>query len=164
MTVTIPGSPKRMLVPVDLSRRSQVGLSYAAVLARRLDCDLVLGLNVNLPERAYLEERPEAGNQSVEDLAHAALEQLGAEFCPDLTWTTMVGFADYPAEGVLAMANKSEADLIVVASHGRSGISRWVLGSVAERVARSADVPVVVVPSHDDRKSRSDDESPGESS
>lgn len=42
-------------------------------------------------------------------------------------------------------AEKNEVDLIVIASHGRSGVSRWVMGSVAERVLRSACVPVLMV-------------------
>lgn len=42
-------------------------------------------------------------------------------------------------------AEKNEVDLIVIASHGRSGISRWVMGSVADRVLRSACIPVLMI-------------------
>ena len=42
-------------------------------------------------------------------------------------------------------AEKNEVDLIVIASHGRSGVSRWVMGSVADRVLRSACVPVLMI-------------------
>lgn len=49
------------------------------------------------------------------------------------------------ADTLAHWAEKNEVDLIVIASHGRSGISRWVMGSVADRVLRSACVPVLMV-------------------
>ena len=49
------------------------------------------------------------------------------------------------ADTLAQWAEKNEVDLIVIASHGRSGISRWVMGSVADRVLRSACVPVLMI-------------------
>ena len=49
------------------------------------------------------------------------------------------------AEGIADYATKNGADLVVIATHGRSGISRWVLGSVADRILRSSCVPVLMV-------------------
>ena len=49
------------------------------------------------------------------------------------------------ADTLAQWAEKNGADLIVIASHGRSGISRWVMGSVADRVLRSACVPVLII-------------------
>ncbi|HKY36725.1 MAG TPA: universal stress protein [Polyangiaceae bacterium] len=53
---------------------------------------------------------------------------------------------DTPVFGVTNLATKLEADLIVVGSHGRHGLARWVLGSVAEGIVRQAPCPVLVVP------------------
>src|SRR4030043_2496 len=50
-----------------------------------------------------------------------------------------------PAEEIVNFANKNRIDLIVMASHGRSGISRWAYGSVAEKVLRSSCIPVLLV-------------------
>ena len=50
-----------------------------------------------------------------------------------------------PAEILADYANKNQVDLIVIATHGRSGVSRWVWGSVADRILRSACVPVLMV-------------------
>jgi nucleotide-binding universal stress UspA family protein len=50
-----------------------------------------------------------------------------------------------PAEEIVNYANKNKVDLIVMASHGRSGISRWAYGSVAEKVLRSSCVPVLLI-------------------
>jgi len=49
------------------------------------------------------------------------------------------------AETLADWAEKNEVDLIVIASHGRSGISRWVMGSVADRILRSVCVPVLMI-------------------
>jgi nucleotide-binding universal stress UspA family protein len=58
-------------------------------------------------------------------------------------------FADFPADGILAAAEIEKVDLIVIASHGRAGMRRWLLGSVAEKLVRAADVPVVIVPARE---------------
>jgi nucleotide-binding universal stress UspA family protein len=58
---------------------------------------------------------------------------------------SVVEFAPSVAEGILELARRRAADLIVVATHGRSGIPRMVLGSVADKVIRAADLPVLVV-------------------
>jgi nucleotide-binding universal stress UspA family protein len=50
-----------------------------------------------------------------------------------------------PAEVLNEFANKNDLDLVIIATHGRSGISRWVWGSVADRLIRSIRVPVLVV-------------------
>jgi len=50
-----------------------------------------------------------------------------------------------PAEEIVDCANKNKVDLIVMASHGRSGVSRWAYGSVADKVLRSTCVPVLLV-------------------
>lgn len=68
---------------------------------------------------------------------------------PGLATEIRFAFDDFPADGILAVAEAEGVDLIVVASHGRSGMTRWLLGSVAEKVARAAEVPVVIVPARD---------------
>ena len=49
------------------------------------------------------------------------------------------------AESLVDYAEKNDIDMIVIASHGRSGVSRWVMGSVAEKMVRSSCVPVLMV-------------------
>ncbi|MDD4860156.1 MAG: universal stress protein [Dehalococcoidales bacterium] len=49
------------------------------------------------------------------------------------------------AEEIAKFAEKNNVDLIIISTHGRSGVSRWVLGSVADRILRSACVPVLMV-------------------
>ena len=51
----------------------------------------------------------------------------------------------HPAEEIVTFAKDNKADLILIASHGRSGVSRWVVGSVAERIFRGTRLPVMMV-------------------
>jgi len=57
-------------------------------------------------------------------------------------WEVMEGLV---ADSIADYATNNEVDLIIIATHGRSGISRWVMGSVADRILRSACVPVLMV-------------------
>ena len=50
------------------------------------------------------------------------------------------------AEAIVGYAYSNDIDMVIMASHGRSGLGRWLLGSVAEKVIRTAEVPVLVVP------------------
>ena len=139
-------TPQTILVPVDLSSRSMLGLDYAAMLAEATGASLVLFCNINLPERAALEPLALSEHLSVEEAAEAQLRAEGRARGPNIETTVIVGYDDSPAHGILLAAEASEADLIVIASHGRTGMIRWWLGSIAEKVARTAEIPVVIVP------------------
>lgn len=145
--VAVPGT---VLVPTDLSSRSLDGLDYAAMLARRVGADLVLYCNVNLPERAALSEFARVEHLALDEAGHAQLDRFAVLRAPGIPTTTEVGYETSPAQGILNAAQQHEADLIVVASHGRTGMTRWLLGSVAEKIARTSDVPVVIVPTRND--------------
>ncbi len=138
--------PAKILVPVDLSARSELAIQYAAMMAEKFDAEIVLAINVNLPERALLDESARAEGISVEAAAEAALRRLAHTHAANSPSSVVVRFDDFVAEGILHAVEISGADLVVIGSHGRSGFSRWTLGSVAEKIVRTAPVPVVVVP------------------
>lgn len=139
-------SPKKIMVPVDLSKRSERALEYAAQLAARLDAELVLTTNVDYAERAALKEYAEIEGLSIADAAEASLQALAAQYAPDLPTSVIVRFHNSAADGILHAAEDAHVDAIVMGSHGRTGMSRWMLGSVAEKVVRTAEVPVTVLP------------------
>jgi nucleotide-binding universal stress UspA family protein len=141
--------PQKILVPVDLSARSEKAVSYAAMLARNLESTLVLTININSPERTELEEYAAGEGMSVEDAASIQLKQRGRELATGVRIEVVPTMHDFPADGILDTAESERVDMIVIASHGRGGMTRWLLGSVAEKVARSAEVPVVIVPAKD---------------
>lgn len=149
MTTPKRSRPKRILVPVDLSERSEIAVEYAATLAGGLGSSLALITNLNLPERAALEQFAKAEGTTVQKAAHLQLERLARELSPEVETSTVVTEKEYPADGILEACAQTGADLVVIASHGRAGMTRWLLGSVAEKIVRVSDVPVVVVPARD---------------
>ena len=54
-------------------------------------------------------------------------------------------FGEHVVDRLIEYVEKNEVDLVVIATHGRSGVSRWFVGSVADRILRAAPVPVLMV-------------------
>src|SRR5208337_5482902 len=135
---------RKLLCPIDFSENSVAALALALKVAQQNDANLYL-LNVApVPAGA-------AGFQPVpmdaypfhEKDRQAELTKLARERIPAaVRYETLVISGD-PAERVLETARGLEADLIVMGTHGRRGLSHLVLGSVAERVVRESLVPVL---------------------
>jgi len=143
-------APKKILVPVDLSVRSEIAMSYAAMLADATGASIVVMMNINAPEREVLEKHAEAEHLSLDEAATEVLHRVGALHAPKSEVTIVVRADSSPADAILEVVDSVGADLIVLASHGRSGMSRWMLGSVAEKISRHAHVPLVIVPARQD--------------
>ena len=141
--------PQTIFVPVDLSERAALAVEYAGMLAADFGSRLVLFTNVDLPERAILEEATEGTDTTILEAAGEALERIGHERAPGVACTTDVRFDDFPGEGILKAIDRADADLVIIASHGRTGVGRWLLGSVAEKIARASPVPVLIMPVRD---------------
>ncbi len=140
----------RILVPLDGSTRAERAIPVAARIARTSGGAVVLVRAVNvafgfLP--SLVGEAPVV--QSVLDADQAAAEEYlaGIKQVPelaDIITETRIVFGPV-ASAILAGAESAQADLIVLCSHGYTGMTRWALGSVAEKVARHALVPVLVL-------------------
>ncbi|MFZ5478527.1 MAG: universal stress protein [Myxococcota bacterium] len=144
---------KSILVPVDFSETASHALRLAVQLARHGQGRLTL-LHVGLAPgvgvigiETYGIPVPDTFVQLHEQLAQErqhALERLAREEIPeDVVWRCKVreGFA--PDE-ILAEAKSGGHDLVLMGTHGRTGVERVVLGSVTERVLRKAEIPVLV--------------------
>lgn len=137
-----------ILVPTDFSQHSEVAATYAAEFASRFNAELHL-LHV-LQEPLVMGPDPDAGLAmiDVEDLrakVDASLSDwseahFGMEH--DVQQSTKVG-SSYVE--ILRYARAHDIDLIVISSHGRTGLMHVLLGSVAERVIRMAPCPVLTV-------------------
>jgi len=123
----------RILVPTDFSVSSMWALRYGEELARRFGADIIL-VHVQSPVPP-----PEAGPARKELEALAAL--LG-ERGVRAHFALRVGGL---AEEILAVGGKEHADLIVMGTHGRTGIAHVLMGSVAETVVRRSACPVLTV-------------------
>jgi nucleotide-binding universal stress UspA family protein len=133
-----------ILVPLDGSLMAEAALNPAADLARMTRAKLVLlraGQTHTLPMADPVEAQVDVMHEAQEYLetVRARLEQAG-----DLTVETSAWYG--PAvESIVDAARSRAADLIVMSSHGRSGVSRLVMGSVAESVLRATAVPILLI-------------------
>lgn len=138
---------KRMLVPLDGSELAEIVLPYAKELAGRLDLELTLfhvceplGYDSQFMCRAYLERAAEIiKNQSREVQA-----KTGAP-SGEKTEVRVQVVSGHPAEEILRYAEENNIDLILMATHGRSGVRRWVLSNVADKVLRKSKIPIWLV-------------------
>ncbi|MBI4391071.1 MAG: universal stress protein [candidate division NC10 bacterium] len=142
---------KRILVATDLSPASEPALRSAAALAIRMDAALLL-LHV-LPERELEELGRSHQPRHPVDLIYSDLEVSVREqyrrAVPDevrrFLHTEVLVVPGVPAEEIGRTATLKGADLIVTGTHGRTGLRRVLMGSVAEQVLRTASCPVLTV-------------------
>jgi nucleotide-binding universal stress UspA family protein len=139
---------KRILVPLDGSPLAERALAVAANLARSTDGALILVQALTLPIEYNSLLVPQLAPLDIEGkerIAQAYLtRQADLPILADLPVETQVR-TEAPALAILNVAAESQANMIVMTSHGRSGFGRWVFGSVAEHVARHAEVPVLML-------------------
>ncbi len=137
---------KRILVPVDGSEQATKALSYTlkefpnaeVTVINVIDpIDVGYGSTVGMP--GYSEEWYEESKENAEEL-FAEAQEMADEYDTTLSTITDVG---QPAQTIVNAAE--DFDNVVMGSHGRAGVSRILLGSVAETVVRRSSVPVTVV-------------------
>jgi universal stress protein A len=159
---------KSVLVATDFSPPSEVALTYGRALARTFGASLHL---LHVAENPFL--RASFEDPAVIGEAHTRWleERLTAEDRDGLHARAIVEVSGSPAETIVEYARRSMIDLIVLGTHGRSGMSQLLVGSVAERVVRTAPCPVLTVrrPEHefvlpDISERRDDHDSPAEDS
>jgi nucleotide-binding universal stress UspA family protein len=139
---------KKIVVAVDLSTPSQKVMETALALATALDASIEL-VHVREPfvyalagEYGPSQEQEQALVRWIDRELAQAGDRLNRASVPCVT-TSLHGS---PAREIVAHAEKVDADMIIVGTHGRGGITHAVLGSVAERVVQKARRPVLVVP------------------
>jgi universal stress protein A len=138
----------RVLVPVDFSDCSLKALHYAVRFAEQFGSKLILSHVVESYPVDYVFGIKEAmdSNQWRFDQARAQLKWM----CESLAWPRTVTAEEIvlfgkPFHQICEAAKERNADLIIIATHGRTGLQRLQLGSTAERVVRHAPCPVLVV-------------------
>lgn len=142
---------RSILAPTDFSRHAEAALVYAFGIAERFGSELHL-LHVLpevvapiAPEPMLLPTLPPEYYAESEATAREALEKLvRPEWSKPARIETVVRWGD-TVSSIVAYATEQKCDLIVIATHGRSGLSHVLLGSVAERIVREAPCPVITV-------------------
>jgi nucleotide-binding universal stress UspA family protein len=134
---------KRILVPTDFSTLGQSALEAATALAKERDAELMI-VHVEEPPSAYAYGEFYIG---ADEPDRSALEAMLAEVRPadpavPCTHRLLVGS---PAKEIVKLAASEKVDMIVMPTHGRTGLARVLMGSVAEEVVRKANCPVLTI-------------------
>ncbi len=142
---------KRVVVPLDGSELAEEALPYAEELARTLSLDILLARAVKTDLPTYSEAEfnvweptiTEGIIQEATTYLEGVAETLGGK---GFTVQSEV-VRGSPAQALLNLAQETDQNLITMTTRGRSGLSRWLMGSVAEALVRSSGDPVLVIPS-----------------
>jgi nucleotide-binding universal stress UspA family protein len=127
---------KKVLLPLDGSSCSKAAIPVAKDMAGEWGATIVVMTVGNLPETADMAQEERGELQGM-------LDRAVAEY--DLKADSRVEMGGDPAEGILRIADEEGADVIVMATHGRSGLSEFTQGSVAREVVRDGRKPVLLV-------------------
>jgi len=149
-----PMAIRRILVPIDYSENSKAALSYGAELAQSFGAALDI---VHVWDRptyvsdAVMVQRPGEAHKPIGELIRENAQKDMNEFMATVTLPSGVPtqsrlLSGEPASTLVAELKKGEHDLVVLSTHGRTGIAHLLLGSIAEKLVRMSPVPVLTVP------------------
>ena len=137
---------QKILCPIDFSAPSRNALRYAHEFAKAMNAKITvmhviqpqpIAADINVP---YVPLEAEIEQSAKEDLARIVKEETQAGVVVE----PVIAFG-LPSECIIAQAQKEEVDVIILGTHGRTGISRLLMGSTTENVIRHATCPVLVV-------------------
>ncbi len=148
---------KKILAPTDLSELSKAGVRYALNLAKAVGAKVTVYHAVNLNELMEYGSAIEA--QRTTNHAYRPADLLLEKYEPALTRFLEENFSDLlrsvdvrekvelgrPESNIVEKAKKEGMDLIVISTHGRTGLSHMLVGSVTEKVVRTAPCPVLSI-------------------
>jgi nucleotide-binding universal stress UspA family protein len=142
---------KKILLPLDGSSVGEAAFPYAEVLTQELGAELVLfqvlrptvliAEGSTMVSAAIYEEQEEARKAS----ALAYVDSVGSSLKEKGLRSRSVVASGSPADQIIGYAESNAIDLIAMSSHGRSGIGRWVFGSVTDKVLHAGDTAVLTV-------------------
>ncbi|MFX4309796.1 universal stress protein [Acinetobacter soli] len=144
-------SYQHILVPVDDSELSEIATRHALFIAQAFGSRVTVMSVVAVDPFVgvdFYKVAPAITNHLMDAEAHAQkhLEQIQQQFLAHQIDTDVKIIREEPtATGILNIADEVNADLIIMGSHGRSGLKKFVLGSVAQKVASESVVPVMIV-------------------
>jgi len=146
-------SLKNVLCPIDHSDCSKEALKYAVTLAMRDKAKLLLLHIIDI--RSFSEgleamSKPLLDEETLEQLRAKLLDCIPEEIRDDMDVEAIVA-QGIPFAEIISTAKEKKIDMIVIGSHGRTGLSHMMLGSVSEKVVRKAPCPVLTVrqPGHE---------------
>jgi nucleotide-binding universal stress UspA family protein len=141
---------KRILVPLDFSGASRQALPAAIALAEKFDARIVLVhivtpvMTPTMPPTLGVAFAP-APISGLRKVAAKQLHERGEKLVPRSLYERSIVSMGHAASEIIAIAGRTHADLIVLTTRGRSGVTRFLMGSTAEQVVRHAKCPVMTI-------------------
>ena len=140
---------KKILIAIDFSENSNYAFDYALMLARQFDAEITVLHVINEPIDLRGFYVPHISFEQLEKEIEAGAETIMEKFCQE----KMGGYCNYrtsivngiPYEEIIRKGKEIDASLIVLGTHGRTGLDHIIFGSTAERVVRSAASPVLSI-------------------
>jgi len=147
---------KKILVPVDLSDASSILLQYANDMAEKFAARLVFlcvaedpfsysGLPVEISLDSFAENVTEYAQKRMKSFIDENRNQLTGEF-------ESIVLSGHPGRVIIDYAAHEDVDLIIIGTHGYSGLDRMIFGSIAENVIKMATCPVLVINTYQEEK------------
>ena len=139
---------KKILVSLDGSALAEAALPHAQALASDEDAQIVLLRVAADPAAEFSFSDPSIADQLIKELEAETLRYLQSvrgKLQKAGFRTSFLIRQGHIAETILHVASEIDADVIVMSTHGRSGVKRWLLGSIADRVATHSQVPVMLI-------------------
>ncbi len=141
-----------ILVPLDGSGLAETALPVALEVAQKFDSEITL-VRVVLPPHVVSHTTGAAYASLITGLREIAFEEAESYLKTQQSALRQQGYRVHSkivdgepvADIILDVAEGMTVDLIVMCTHGRSGVSRWVFGSVADRILRQASMPILLV-------------------
>ena len=139
---------KRILVPTDFSKHAEYALRVAAQIAKKNNSEICLLHMLEMPHQAS--DAVSAGSaipqiMYFKDMAIDKLDELmDSNFLDGINVSEIIQF-EKAFDGIMEISKKNDVNLIVMGSHGASGYEEMFIGSNAEKVVRTSDVPVLVI-------------------
>jgi len=147
---------RKILAPLDGSELAERALEHVRTVTKGRRAAKVILLQVipfpAHPAHTLSDELIRSESEKAEAYAKDYLAKVADSLRRDGIAVETAIVRGGPAEEILDYATQNKVDLIVMSTHGRSGVSRWVFGSVAERVLRHSATPVLIVPSFGSRR------------
>lgn len=140
---------EKILTAIDFSENSEYAFEYALTLATQFQAELTIMHVINEPVDLRGFYVPHISFEQLEKEIEEGAEKMMEKFCQ----TRMGDFSNYkttivtgiPYEEIIKKAEDTNSSLIVLGTHGRTGLDHLIFGSTAERVVRSASCPVLTI-------------------
>jgi nucleotide-binding universal stress UspA family protein len=139
---------KKILVPLDGSKLAEAALPHAQALAKSEGAEIILLRVPVLPTTTFLARDPALASMVIKEMEEEAQEYMFDEVLKlreegaKVKGITREGPV---SDTILEVARETQADMIAMSTHGYSGVQRWLMGSVADKVVSHSTIPVMLI-------------------